>query len=278
MKYKLVADSSSNILSFSGVDFASVPLKIITNEKEYVDDAQLNVAAMVEDLKVQTGPSRSSCPNMQEWLDAFEGADAIFAIAITSNLSGSYSTALHASQEYEAAHPGARVCVLDSLSTGPEMRLALELIRDRIAAGDSFDEIEAAVRAYMKRTHLFFTLRSMNNLARNGRVNPAVAKIASVLGICVVGKASDQGTLQQLHKCRGEKKAMRANVDEMRAHGFSGGKAWIDHCQNPEIARQLKKAILAEWPGSRVEIGTCGALCSFYAEDGGYMIGFEGAE
>ena len=41
MKYKIVSDSSSNILSFSKVPYATVPLKIITSEKEYVANAFL---------------------------------------------------------------------------------------------------------------------------------------------------------------------------------------------------------------------------------------------
>ena len=33
MKFKIVADSSSDVLKLDGVDFASAPLKIITNER-----------------------------------------------------------------------------------------------------------------------------------------------------------------------------------------------------------------------------------------------------
>ena len=51
LKYKIVADSSSNLFSLSDVDFAAVPLKIITEESEYVDDTALDIAAMVADLE-----------------------------------------------------------------------------------------------------------------------------------------------------------------------------------------------------------------------------------
>ena len=36
---KIVADSSADILDIGGVDFDSAPLKIITADKEFVDDA-----------------------------------------------------------------------------------------------------------------------------------------------------------------------------------------------------------------------------------------------
>lgn len=275
MQYKIATDSSSNIRSLEGVCFANVPLKIITKEKEYIDDAALDVARMVDELRSYKGTSGTSCPNAFEWLDAFGDADGVFAITITSNLSGCCNAAQHAAQEYMKEHPGRKVCVLDSLSTGPEMRLIAERIRGGILAGRSFEEIEADVRRYMQHTHLLFTLQSLNNLARNGRVSPAVAKIAGVLGICVVGRASDVGTLQPMHKCRGEKRALEANLAEMKKLGYAGGKVGISHCLNEAAAQQLRAMILAEYPDAPVVIEPCGALCSFYAERGGLIVGFE---
>lgn len=275
MNFKIVADSSANLLRLEGISYTSVPLKICTQTKEYVDDEQLDVAKMVEEIRSEGGKSGSSCPNSHEWLTAFADADCIFALAITSQLSGSCSAAMQAREEYLQTHPNAKVCVLDTLSTGPEMLLVIERIVQGIQAGDSFERIESNVRTYMKHTHLLFALKSLTNLARNGRVSPAVAAVAGVLGICVVGKASDEGTLEQLHKCRGEKRALRAVLDEMKSMGYAGGRVQIDHCLNPEAAIQLKNMIMGEFPESDVRIGTCGALCSFYAEKGGFLVGFE---
>lgn len=277
MNYKIVSDSSSNCFALSDIPFASVPLKIITQTAEYVDDEQLDIAQMVEEIKHQSGRSGSSCPNVQEWLDAFSGADRIFAVAITGNLSGSYSAAMQAKQEYLNQHPEAKICVLDSLSTGPEMLLILEKLRERIQEGDCFEKIEEEIHEYMRHTHLIFTLKSLTNLARNGRVNPAVAALAGALGINVIGKASDDGILEQLHKCRGERKVLKTVFSSMKKLGFNGGKVRINHCLNLEAAEQLKDMILQEYPDCNVQIGTCAALCSFYAEKGGFLIGFEDA-
>lgn len=278
MNFKIVSDSSSNRFYMEGISYATVPLKIVTQVREYVDDENLNVAQMVEEIKQQSGRSGSSCPNVQEWLDAFEGADRIFAITITSNLSGSYSSAMQAKREYLSLNPDAKVCVLDSLSTGPEMLLIIEKLQEYIQAGADFDQIEKNIHAYMNHTHLLFGLKSLTNLARNGRVNPAMAAIAGALGICVIGKASNEGTLEQMHKCRGERKALKTMFSSMTELGFAGGKVRIDHCLNPEAAEQLKSLILHEYPDCDVQIGICTALCSFYAEKGGFLVGFEDAK
>ena len=278
MQYKIVADSSSNIRTFEGVDFASVPLKIITKEKEYVDTPDLDLEQMVTDLKAYKDTSGTSCPNVFEWTEAFGGADGVFAIAITSNLSGSCNAARQAGEDYMDANPGKKVCVLDSLSAGPELRLIAEKVREGVQADKTFEEIEADTRAYMQHTHLLFTLRSLNNLARNGRVSPAVAKLAGVLGIVVVGKASDEGTLQQMHKCRGEKRAIETLYKEMKEHGYAGGKVRIGHNFNLAGAQQLEETIRAEYPQADIEIELSSALCMFYAEVGGLMVGYEDAK
>ncbi len=275
MSFKIVADSSSNLFELKGAAYACVPLKINTQEKEYVDTAELDVSAMVEELRHEKGPSRTSCPNTQEWLDAFGDADGVFAVAITASLSGSYSAAVHAGEMYKEEHPERKVCVINSLSAGPELELIVERIRDGVTQGQTFEEIEEDVRAYMNRTHLTFMLRSLTNLARNGRVSHAAAGIAGVLGICVVGKASDEGTLQQMHKCRGEKRAVETMYAEMKKMGFCGRKLRIAHCQNAELADQLAAKALAEYPETNVIIRSCSALCSFYAEKGGLLVGFD---
>lgn len=276
MKFKIVSDSSSNIFSFPGVAHVSVPLRINAGEKEYVDDENLDVARMVAELREHKGRSGTSCPNVHDWLQAFEGADRVFAVAITSNLSGSCAAALEAKAIYEETHPEAKVCVLDTLSTGPEMGLIMEKLRQRIGEGLDFEKIVQGIREYMKKTHLLFSLESLTNLARNGRVSPAVAKIAGVLGIRVVGAASAEGTLQQLHKCRGEKKGLETVLEEMKAHGFTGGKVRINHAHNPGAAQSLLNLVQANFPNIEATIAPMTGLCCFYAERGSVMIGFEG--
>ena len=64
---------------------------------------------------------------------------------------------------------------------------------------------------------------------------------------------------------------------EMRDRGFANGKVQIAHCDNEKAARRLKLMIEAIWPESAVEIVECGALCSFYAELGGLLVGYEDA-
>ena len=275
MKYKIVADSSSNVYEREGTNYTSVPLKIVTSEREYSDEKGMDIAGMVSYLQGYKGKSGTSCPNVHDWIEAFGDAELILGVTITSGLSGSYESAMQAKKIYEAEHPGTHVLIVDSLSAGPELELIIEKMEEVVKSGQSFEEIAQTIAEYCKKSHLLFVLKNLDNLARNGRVSPAVAKIAGILGIRVVGKASDEGTLQQLHKCRGEAQSITRTWEEMKKHGYNGGKVRLAHCFNEQIAKTLSETIRTSYPNADVRISPCTGLCSFYAEEGGLMIGYE---
>lgn len=274
MKIKIVADSSSNIFHMQEIDYSSVPLKILAGEKEYVDTEELDVKNMIEELLVFKDKTSTSCPNASEWMDAFGDADVVYGFSITSNLSGCYNAAMQAKQMCEEERPNVKIHIFDSLSVGPEVQLLMEKTIEYVKEGLHFEEVVNKINEYMSHTHLLFSLESLNNLARNGRVSSLVAKAAGLLGIRLVGKASDVGTLEPLSKCRGEKKAMLEMFRLMKENGFKGGPVRISHCYNEGAAALLKEKIRSEFPKCEIKELLCTGLCSYYAEKGGLLLGY----
>ena len=276
-KIKIVADSSCDLFRLKHTEFETASMKIITAEREFIDDADLDVDDMANYLYQFKGKSKSSCPNTTDWLEAFGDADEIYCVTITSGLSGSYNSACAAKQIYESENEGKRVHVFDTLSAGPEITLIIEKIEECIDKDMSFEDICDCVTAYMKKTGLVFMLKSLKTFANNGRVSPIVAKLVGIASICVVGKASDEGTLEPMHKPRGERRALETLVGFLDKEGFKTGKISIGHCQNESAAEQLKELILAKFKNVQIEIHKFRGLCSFYAEKGGVLVGFEKA-
>ena len=272
---KIVADSSADIRALDGVAYADAPMKIITAEREFLDTLDMDAAEMVDYLYTYKGQSKSSCPNPSDWLEAFGEADDVICFTITSGLSGSYNSACTAKGIYESEHEGRRVFVVDTLSAGPEVKLGIEYVREAILAGTPYEEICAGVQEYVRHTGLVFMLKSLKNFANNGRVSPTVAKIVGIMGICIVGKASDEGTLDPTHKCRGEARSLETLISDMEAYGLKTGKVRIAHCQNEEGALKLRDMVLAKFGSVDVEVYPFRGLCSFYAEKGGILVGYE---
>lgn len=275
MTIRLVADSSANPIQDPTLEVRYAHLKMIVGDREFIDNASLDIDEFLEAMESHRGKTFTTCPSVNDWLDTFQGADTVLGVAITGNLSGSYNSGRVAAEEYENANPGAKVFLMDSLSTGPEMVLILEKYRELAEAGAPFEEIVEQAKAYVKTTHLVFSLESLENLAKNGRVSPIIAKAAGLLGIRVIGRASQEGTLEPLHKARGEKKALRQIYASMEDLGYRGGKARITHTRNEAAAGQLRDMLLAAFPGADVTVSDNGGLCACYSERGGIMVGFE---
>ena len=64
-------------------------------------------------------------------------------------------------------------------------------------------------------------------------------------------------------------------MQEMKNCGFCGGKVRIHHCRNLKAAEALRNELLKINSYCDIEIRPCGGLCSFYAEEGGLLIGYE---
>lgn len=274
-KIKIVSDSSSDLLMLDSVEFASSPMKIITAKREFVDDENLNVDEMANFFNEYKDRSQTSCPNPADWLDAFGDADDIICVTITSALSGSYNSACTAKELYEAENEGKRVFVLDTLSAGPEITLIVRKLEELVKSGMAYERVCDKIREYAKRTGLVFMLKSLKNFAANGRVSPLVAKLVGFAGICIVGKASNEGTLEPTHKCRGENRSLETLINDLKELGLKNGKVSIGHCQNEGAANKLKQMIESTFEKVQVEIHKLRGLCSFYAEKGGLLVGFE---
>ena len=272
---KIIADSSADIKAVEGVCFQSVPMTIRAGGRDFVDNEQLDTATMLDFLASHNGPSGTACPGPENWMSAFEGADEIFVVCITGSLSGTWSSAMAARELYLQTHPDVKIHVFDSLSTGPEMLLLIEKLASLIREGKSFDEICAAGEEYLSSTHLLFILRSVHNLAQNGRVSKLVAGAIGILGIQILAVASEQGTIEPVEKCRGDKKARSAMVQAMYERGYRGGKVRISHAQNSEAAIAIERALRERFPLADIKTRLCGGLCSYYAERGGVIVGFE---
>lgn len=274
-KTRIAADSAANLRSLENAAFGAAPMKVVTDDREFADTPELDVGAMLDYFGRYKGRSKTSCPSPGDWLEAFGDGEDVFCVSITSGLSGSWNAACIAKQMYEAEHPGARVHVVDSLSAGPEMTLMVRKLEQLLAEGLVYEEICREIGEYTKQTGLLFMLESLNNFAANGRVSPAVAKVAGVLGIRVVGRASAEGTLEPMDKCRGESRALETLVAHLQKDGLSRGRVLIHHCRNLPAAQKLKVRLHTAVPEARVEIGENLGLCSYYAETGGLLIGYE---
>lgn len=278
-KWIIVSDSSCELRTYQPQSedtlFATVPLKIRVGEREFVDNSQLDTAVMMAAMHNYNGASTTACPSPEEWAEKFMLADNVLAITLSSNLSGSYNSAMVARQMVLDAHPEKQIYVLDSLSTGGEMVLDIMAFDRWIGQGKTVAEIADLAPGIALEHQILFSLACFDNLVKNGRMNKLVGFVAGRMNMRAVGRGSESGKLDVLHKTRGETRMLALILEEMDKRGFAGQHpVIISHCNNERAAKLLQNGIHAKWPGTEVMILPCSGLTSFYAEDQGIIVAY----
>jgi len=277
MKWNIVTDSSCDMKQFAPdderVDFSSVPFVIRAGNREFIDDEQLDVEAMVKALGEIKEAGRTSCPSPETWLEKFKRAGNVVAVTISGNLSGSFNSACLARDMILEKEPGRKIAVIDSQSAGPELTMIVRKLHSLLDEKLSFEEIAEKLNEFAARTQTIFALTSYDNLVKNGRVSRIAGFVAGKLGMCGIGVAND-GRIDVKSKVRGTQKALRAIIEDMKANAFSHGPVLISHCLNEELALRLKALIHETWDNAQVDIMPTRGLCSFYAEKGGLIVAY----
>ena len=278
MTYRIVADSGCDLRAYTSclptLTYTTVPLKIRVGQREFTDNAALDTRQMMDAMHNYNGPTSSACPSPEEWAVEFLKADCVLAITITSALSGSYNSALAARDMVLEEHPEKKIHVLDSLSAGGELVLIARRAAQLLEEGVDFEEACRQAELYAQKYQLLFVLANFDNLVKNGRMNRLVGFMAGAMNMRAVGVASRKGTLEVLHKTRGQTRSLAFMLEEMDRRGFEGGEVVISHCFNEAGAQMLARGIQAKWPDSQVSILPTSGLCSYYAEEEGILLAF----
>ena len=279
MTWKIIADSGCDFREMANLakdtQFESVPLTIQVENEIFVDDKQLDIDLMMEKMYASSAASKSACPSPDDYLKSFEGADKIFVVTITGTLSGSNNSAQVAKKIFLEEHPDAHIHVIDSLSAGGEVDLLVTKLNELIQQDLSFDEVVQVISRYQEKTKLLFVLAKVDNLVKNGRLSKLLRTVVGLLNIRMVGEASQTGTLELLQKARGSKKALASAIEELLKAGYKGGRLIIAHRNNEKFCQQFSQLVQEKYPQAQVEMVPTSGLCSFYAEEGGILMGYE---
>lgn len=279
MTWRIVSDSGCDFRELKDLaldtNFENVPLTIQVGQEIFIDNAELNIDLMMEKMYATSTASKSACPSPDDYLKAFAGADNIFVVTITGTLSGSHNSAQVAKKLYLEEHPNVNIHVIDSLSAGGEVDLLVQKLNQLISNGLSFDEIVQEITNYQSKTKLLFVLAKVDNLVKNGRLNKLIGTVVGLLNIRMVGEAGPQGTLELLQKARGYKKSLSSAFEEIIKAGYAGGEIIISHRNNDKFCQQFSDLVREKFPNAQIQAIPTSGLCSFYAEEGGLLMGYE---
>jgi len=278
MKYKIVADSSCDLTREmkENMNIEIVPLTLRLGNKEYRDDENLNVKEYIKDMSSFKASPETSCPSPKDFIEKYKGDESTFVVTLSSKLSGTYQSAVLAKNLFKESIENKFIHVFDSLSASVGETMVCKKIHELAAKGMHELEIVEKVTSYISEMKTFFLLESLDHLAKAGRLNPIIAKIASALEIKPIMGANGAGSIRLVEKVRGYKRAFNKLVDII---GIEGSKLedkvlGIAHCNCIDRALKFKDEALKKYNFKDVIIVEMAGLSSTYADDGGLVIAF----
>ena len=277
MKYKIVVDSCCELPENLRNDekFESVPLVLTVEGEDIIDDATFDQASFLKKVADSPNSPKSSCPSPERYMKAYEcGAEHIYVVTLSAELSGSYNSAVLGKNLFQEEHPDVKVYVFNSRSASIGETLIALKIAECEEAGLPFEETVAVVEKYIESQHTFFVLENLETLRKNGRLGLVKGLVASALKIKPVMGSTDEGTICQLGQTRGMNKALVKMVDFIieRTTDSENKVLAISHCNCPQRAEILKEAILERMKLKDIVILDTRGVSSMYANDGGVIV------
>ena len=277
MSYKIVIDSCGEFLEQWKTDdrFESVPLVLTVGGENIVDDETFDQAEFLKKVAACEECPKSACPTPERYMKAFEcDAERIYAITLSSELSGSYNSAVLGKNLLLEEHPEKKIYVFNSRSASVGETLIAMKIEECEKAGLAFDEVVRTVEEYISGQNTFFVLEKLDTLRKNGRLSGVKALVATALKIKPVMGSTDEGTICQLDQARGMNKALVKMMEHIVSKTSEGEKKAlaICHCNCPERAEMFKEAIAEKMNPAQIIVLNTAGVSTMYANDGGIIV------
>ena len=277
MSYKIVIDSCGELLEQWKQDerFASVPLTLTVGSENIIDDETFNQADFLQKVAACPECPKSACPSPESYRKAFDcEAEHIYCVTLSSDLSGSYSSAVLGASLLHEEKKGVQIHVFNSCSASIGQTLIAMKIVQCEDAGLPFEDVVSVVNKYIEEQHTFFVLENLETLRKNGRLSRVKALVATALKIKPIMGSTPEGTICQLDQARGMNKALVKMVDKIvEVTENSENKILaISHCNSPKKANMLKEAIQEKMKLADIVVLDTAGVSSMYANDGGIIV------
>lgn len=277
MSYKIIIDSCGELteeMKKSG-HFETASLQIDVNGYHIIDDETFDQADFLRRIRESNECPKSSCPSPERYMEEYHcDAEHVYAVTLSSELSGSYNSAELGKNLYEEEYGEKEIHVFNSKSASVGETLIGMKIAECEEKGLSFREVIDTVDAYIEEQHTYFLLETLDILKKNGRLKGLKAVVATALNIKPVMGSTPEGNIQQLANARGMKKGLARMVEEVAANLKDPEKKVlaIAHCNCRERAESVKTMLLEKAEFKGVIIVDTAGISSMYAADGGVIV------
>lgn len=228
---------------------------------EYGSERKLSIDEFYKRLaNGEIAKTSASSPSsaMEVLKEELEKGNDVICIAISSALSCTFNNIRLASLELQDSYPDRRITVIDS-NTG-SMAMGMMVIKACMLRENnySYDQIIEYLEKNKHSYHVEFYVNDLSYLSRGGRLNPAIAKIGSLIGIKPILSVNKEGMLQDVCKARKSSGAIKKIKERFLESPVEKEMVCIVHSHNIDKALALKADLELEQSFSHVYIADIG--------------------
>lgn len=280
MPVKILSDSACDLpLDFYNENNVTLlPLKVQLNNKEYEDVRSIDPKSVYDAIRTGIVPKTSQVsPFLFEkiFTQMAENKEDGIYIAFSSQLSGTYQTAVMILDQVKEKYPSFPLTIIDtkcaSLGQGLIVKEAAILAANHV----SKEVIVKHVLFWAKHMEHLFTVEDLDYLAKGGRLSKASAFLGGLLNIKPLLNVED-GKLVPIEKIRGRKKLFNRIIELMKERGVNLNEQviGISHADNEETANEVKAMIEAEFHPKDVYVSAIGSSIGSHTGRGTIAIFF----
>ncbi|MDO5022755.1 MAG: DegV family protein [Eubacteriales bacterium] len=213
-KFAILVDSCSDVPQniIEKENIYVVPIHLHYKNTDYLDKIDISPTEvyekMPEDIPTTSQPSVGEIVKVLNQI-ADDGYETVFAIAISSGLSGTYNSMRIAANEEKRL----KVIPIDTLNigigAGASAIYAAQLIREKL----SESEILEKLRHSIAEAKVYFSVATLEYLKKGGRIGKVAAAFGSLLRINPVITCDEEGKYIVASKARGRSRSLKEVVD-----------------------------------------------------------------
>jgi DegV family protein with EDD domain len=266
MTLKIVTDSLSDIDSDLAKELgvSVVPVYVRFGEQVYRDRVEITTEEFYRRLTTEDVLPTTTQPTPNDFAEVYKEmakeADEILVVTLSSKLSGTYQSAIHAKEM--VAELACRIEVIDSEKVIMGLGLIVIAAAKAAKAGANLEEAAALVRDAMPRSHLIMSFDTLKYLAKGGRIGKAQGLLGSLLSIKPILTVKD-GEVAPVTRVR----SLAAGRDYL--YNFVAGfpnieELAVEHATTPDEAEALADRLGALYPRERIYMADVSPVMGTY--------------
>ncbi|MBI2860541.1 MAG: DegV family protein [Chloroflexi bacterium] len=266
MAVKIVTDSLSDITFdlAEKLGVTVVPLTVLFGHESFLDRVTITTDEFYRRLTGDQVWPTTTQPPPSAFAEVYnklaKETDEILVVTLSSELSGTYQSALQARDMVEGK---CRIEVIDSRTVALGLGLMIITAARRAQAGASLDELAKLVGRMKENSHIVIYFDTLKYLARGGRIGRArnlLGSLLSIKPICTI----KEGEISPITRVR----SRAAGMDYLFkfASDFKNVEAvGVEHATTPGDADALVKRLSAIVPADRIYTSTVSPVIGVYS-------------